>query len=249
MMLGRSRVCRGVVALMVLAIAWSTESSAGQFSEAQTNAAISARNGKLQMRRFMDACASYAGAKGVVFVFAEHFWQVTNLPFTLAADLIWPEVPDARKRAGDAVREKNARAFDEVFSKADQGGKARICTTLLTDAEKRKSSFDKVAPGDAKILLAVFQSKAELGIVKRNADFTAGCMKRIFNLGGRVFEQAKTACECQTKAITDNASDQELDEWVRELGQNPGNEYGTLLDKPWMKRAGPALSACMSGTR
>ena len=205
------------------------------------SAAVGAYNGNLHMHRVFGTCAAYFPTRADVFFFADYFWQVDNLPYSLVATRVLRDAPESTRQAAAASREKQSREFDTAFARLDDAGRARACQSFVS----AKESFKTIAPDEASVLAPLFESSSEMRIEKRNADFTLGCMKRLYQIGSRVFGKAKTVCDCQTKAITDHASDAELDQWVDDLAHTPGNEVETL-SRPWMQQAIRALSACMA---
>jgi len=213
--------------------------SAQPFSDAEVKAAIEAHNGNLHMHRLFGTCAVAFATQADVFRFADYFWQMDNLAFTLAGTMVLRDAPESTREAAALSREKWNRELDETFARLGDAGRLRFCQSFLNG----KESFTTIAPDAAKTLSPLFESRPQLRREKRNADFTTGCMKRNFRIGGRVFDKAFTVCECQTKAITDHASDADLDQWVRDLADNPGNEVATL-SRPWMQRALQAIVAC-----
>lgn len=227
------------LALSLCLLAATSVARAQPFSEVLVNAAIGAYNGNLHMHRVFGTCATYFPSRADVFLFADYFWQVDNLPFSLVGNVVLRDAPESARQGAALAREKQIRELDETFARLGDAGRARACQSFL-DANE---SFKTIAPDAAKVLSPLFESSPELRIEKRNADFTVGCMKRVFQIGGRVFEKARAVCECQTKAITDHASNAELDQWVDDLTRNRGNEFATL-SRPWMERASRALSAC-----
>src|SRR3989441_1036684 len=133
-------------------------------------AEIAAYNGNLHMHRVFGTCATYFPSRADVFLFADYFWQVDNLPFSLVGNVVLRDAPESTRQGAALAREKQARELDEMFAGLGDAGRARACQAFL-DANE---SFKTIAPDAATVLSPLFESRPELRIEKRNADFTVG---------------------------------------------------------------------------
>lgn len=236
-------MCRLVLALLLVAAA--NAGSAQVFSEGQQAAAIAFMAHRHQVQTTLQACAErFEDKGGPMFRFSEYFWQAEQQPLALAADKVWAGLAEAKKQAAGAAQAKAARVHGDGFAKAGPRNQFQSCDDALKKGRSGQLRFEAAAPADAALLSALFGSAESLRVARRNTDFTIGCVKRVFNGGGRDLARARATCECQTRAMVAAASDRELDDWVAEMAGHGGKAVASALDKAWFKKAGPALSAC-----
>jgi len=214
---------------------------AEKYSVEEKKAAVNVEVEAAKTKQLIELCIPQFEESGDVYKFYTFFWEADNLAERLVAKSLFSNDQALRNQADQEIK-----TWKESFSKnaGDAKPNASLCRLTLSDMKAGKFNFDKKIPKDAKILLAIFDKREGFRIEKRNIDMTVGCMKGLYNTGNRIYEKAKETCSCHTKAFTDNATDQEIDEWLKEVGKAKENQLGTLLEKEWMKRVTPALSAC-----
>lgn len=243
---------RGAGAAVALLV-WSAALLAGgaafaqeSYSPEEMTAAAMVHSGQLHAMESMRICAIQAGDRGGAFPFALHFWKTGNLAETLVSDMVWPAIPPARQAAAEKTRQANAAKFRELFNAADSTGKDRICAALLGQVMSGKMDFSVLAPSEAQVLKGVFDRTPGLRVSKRNADMATGCMKSIWNKGGRDFEAARSTCECSMKVLTENASDEQIDAYLAGLPADPARRQAYMLELGWMQQLMPTILACFA---
>jgi hypothetical protein len=149
--------------------------------------------------------------------------------------LILPAVTVVEKAASGT----DAKALQSRLASASAAERVSICNGLVIGLTKPESHLDHRSPEDAKVLGAMFDTHAELRLQWQQENFTAGCVKQNFDAGNRVFNTAKSICDCQTKAIFGQASEKELNAW---------SDYSTRkqVNDAMIQRAMPAMHACQT---
>lgn len=150
--------------------------------------------------------------------FFEHFWRTDELAVTLAAQPLWSAADEATRKAQDHALDEKIVGFDTAMGSTDARGRQALCDDFIQHVLDGAYNFQAVDPDSAKVLTTVFDSHPELVRKKRNADFVTGCMKGVWNAGGRDFPKAKGYCDCIIhKTILDGRSDEEVDRRIVEI--------------------------------
>jgi hypothetical protein len=172
--------------------------------------------------------------------FVAYLWRVDELKYSMMKDLIWPAVPEADKIAA----ETDAEVLHTKLAAASDSERLSTCDAQVTSLLSESSHLDLRAPAAASVLSRMYETHPELRVRWLEENFTARCLKDAFNAGGHGFDREKSLCDCKTKAIFEQASEQELKAWSDDALRRHVSAALTLEKQSWYERAQPAVLAC-----
>ncbi|HJU40577.1 MAG TPA: tetratricopeptide repeat protein [Tahibacter sp.] len=194
----------------------------------------------------IDRCLSIA--RDDEYRYTLYLWKAANLDVTLPAAKVLATLPAAQRQA--LARQADPGPLP------DAAPNARTCDLISRETRKGRSDFSETHAKPAQILRTLFAADDKLRIAKRDADFSVGCVKRLYNDGRRDFAAVQSLCECRTRALKASATDGEIDAWLAELAQatqdHPEEKgrtayaqaAGTTLHHDWLQKALEAGDAC-----
>lgn len=193
----------------------------------------------LQLRQMMltqaQSCEAHYVEKGRAFKFIEFFWEGDYFEVLHGATQTWMALPAAdRTKKEQVLREQDQqlRATASKRSEADWNTSCGDLYTRLVDKEGRRDAFDK----PVRQRMTELYAKAGQAFLRRDSDYTIGCMKTQYNHGLRDFDTVKKVCSCVTDAITSSATAAQLE------AQQSHPE--TMASQPWFSIAAPKINAC-----
>ena len=222
--------------LLVLACLHAASGAAAPGNEAARAAAVLKAYGE-QVRRTFDGCAAtYRGRGGEYFAFMQSLWVVHHE--ALSALTV--------EGAGDAAVRLSADALPASVRASSAGSVIPAsCGALEKDMLSHALDFERAFPAEAASLQAVLAARSDPRIVQRNADLTIGCMKKLWNSGGRDAPAASRMCHCNTGVILRSATDEEVDAFLALVASARGNTQEVVEKTPWLRRAQPEMAACL----
>jgi hypothetical protein len=209
-------------------------------AEQQTAAVAEQRLMEWQSTLLADCTGHLSRGVGAAAPFVAYLWRIDELKYSMMKDLIWPTVPEADKIAAEA----DGETLHTKLAAAPDSERLSTCDAQVTSLLSESSHLDLRAPVAASALNRLYEKHPELRVRWREENFIARCVKDAFNAGGHDFEQEKSLCDCKTKAIFGEASEQELTAWSDDALRRQVSALLTLEKQPWYQRAQPAVRAC-----
>lgn len=198
-----------------------------------------------RVRGAVEACSSFLGDAGYAFKFFEYFWSFDNLAVSEAADSAWGAIPDKRKGEIRGKLATESSSYISEFNARDRAEKRAFCSGVINRMASKGLNFSNALPNDSEQLVSKFKKSTYDRSAKRNADLAIGCVKGVYNNGGKSLDSAKRFCDCQTRSILHYASDKEIDDWLNGLSSDTKFNERNLLNKTWYKKASDSLASCV----
>lgn len=209
--------CNFVFSLLL--VVPSPASIAAQNTQAEQIAATNAQNHKNKVIKALQECSSFlTGATSSYFKFLEYLWTSDNTAMQLAATEVLTMPSKNMKSSSDKPSSLQTTPKSAIIEGLIEPANHLICNERAKKMRSQMLDFMNVYPDDAKLLSVVFDSHSSWKIKIRNDDFTVGCVKSYWNKGERDFALVKSSCNCQTAILLKAASEQQLSDWVKDIG-------------------------------
>jgi len=229
----------------VLILTHSLPCAASEYSTKEINSAMNYLKAKSEININLDKCAKTLYDNKNVFRSITYIWDHDNYDYELASDIVLQSASNTVKIQTNTFIAEKHRLSDNKFKELNQGDKRSFCKSLIDKVADLSLNFEKTNPNDATMLQKTIAKKSDLKIKKRNSDLTLGCIKQLLNdNGSEIFDKALTVCECRTKALINNATSKDIDEWLSKLSKTQDNSTTALNKQKWFQRVNKAMEAC-----
>jgi hypothetical protein len=202
-----------------------------------TDAAIALLQEEHQVEANYRICRSKAASYGYKYDYLHYVWMLKNSAYLQAAERIYEQLPDSRRKEIANGWKKSAGALVSGMNRNDDSQNGRHCVQYFSQLTDTQADL----ADEKQLLTSSLGEHEEARILQRNIDMEVGCMKRGFNADVVQFEAMKRSCSCMMSLMRRKMSDAEVDHYLALVAGESLEEAQTFIRE---RLGDPEMQAC-----